>query len=57
MTKFEIPVFMKVVDPYYRVPKKQTMHKTKLCSFGYTQNTKQCSESNNSIFFTVTVGQ
>jgi hypothetical protein len=47
MTKFEILVFMKVVDPCCSVPKKQTMHKTKLYSSGYIQNTKPCLDSNS----------
>ena len=47
MTKCEILFFMKVVDPCCSVPKKQTTHKTKLYSSGYTQNTKQYLDSNS----------
>jgi len=47
MTQIEILFFMQVEDPCCSVPKKQTMHKPKLYSSGYTQNTKQWLDSNN----------
>jgi hypothetical protein len=45
METLGIFIFMKVADPCFSVPKKQTTHKTEFYSFDYTQNTKQYLES------------
>jgi hypothetical protein len=52
MTKFEILFFMKVVDSCCSVPNKQTTNKTKLYRSSYTQNNKQCLDSNS---WTITI--
>jgi len=45
MEKLGIFIFANIVDPCSSVLKKQTTHKTKFYSSGYTQTTKQCLES------------
>jgi hypothetical protein len=43
---------MKVVDSCCSVPNKQTTNKTKLYRSSYTQNNKQCLDSNS---WTITI--